>query len=317
MSKKPSRIGVLLLACSCAVTVLAQQESAVSAQLTKDSAAHRVFSEVTSATTVQTEFGTSIQVWRGDKNFAAALARETATFGVEPVNRIFYSGAPSAWPGDAGMSGQDVVVSFKYKPANVIAGKDNAALRQWFDHAPTDREIYWSYWHEPEDDIRDGRFTAAQYRAAWRHVAAIADRADNVHLHATLILMKWTLNPASHRNWHDYYAGPAWIDDIAFDGYDYGNNGGSYTSPSDLYSILVDFGRTTGIPWGISEMGTRLMASDPKGTERATWLRAAGSYLRGKAIFACYYDSKDPGDGLDYRLRDTPSQNAWRSVVQG
>ena len=72
--------------------------------------------------------------------------------------------------------------------------------------APTDARTWWSFWHEPEDNIEGGNFTAAQYRTAWRHVADLADAAHNQQLRATLILMCWSAEKGSHRDWRDYYA---------------------------------------------------------------------------------------------------------------
>ncbi len=55
--------------------------------------------------------------------------------------------------------------------------------------------IYWSYYHEPEDNIADGEFTLADYKAAWAPVVSLANAAHNPDLHSTLILMGYDLSP--------------------------------------------------------------------------------------------------------------------------
>ncbi len=258
-----------------------------------------------------TQFG-AVVAKRGTETFAQAQQRADTTYGGLPISRVFYSGAPPAWPGNAGYSGRDVVVSFKYVPEQVIAGTYDRAIRSWFANAPTDRDIYWSYFHEPEDNIEAGETTAANYRAAFAHVAALAALANNPRLHATLILMCWTLGPASGRHWHNYYAGPASVEDVAFDCYNYAGRSGSYVDPSKLFSRVVQFGINTGIPWGIAEVGSIKINSDTTGDGRAAWLRSVGQFLAGKAIFANYFDVKL---STDYRLLDAPSEAAWREVV--
>ena len=74
-------------------------------------------------------------------------------------------------------------------------GIHDAALRAWFDRAPRGYDVFWSYLHEPEDNVTRGEFSAAQYTAAWVHIAALAQAAGNPRLRSTLILMCWTLAP--------------------------------------------------------------------------------------------------------------------------
>ena len=49
-------------------------------------------------------------------------------------------------------------------------------LEHFFDTAPTGHPIYYVYYHEPEDNIAHGEFTAADYKAAWAHVVALANQ---------------------------------------------------------------------------------------------------------------------------------------------
>lgn len=256
-------------------------------------------------------FGAAVQV-RSGESYAQALTRSDATFGGLEISRVFYGRAPQDWPGNAGLSGRPVVVSFGYPPADVVAGRYDAALRRWFAAAPTDREIYWSYIHEPEDNIARGQYTATTYRAAFRRVALLARQAGNPRLHATMIIMCWTVT-RSGRDWHDYYAGDDVVDAIAFDCYNWGWRQQRYATPDEMFHKAVAVAHGLGKPWGITEFGSIKMSWDTDGSARASWLRDVARYFVAlDPQFVMYFDVQLK---TDYRLLDAPSQEAWREVV--
>ena len=118
-------------------------------------------------------------------------------------------------------------MSFKLDPQAVIAGQFDESMRDWFENAPRNHAVYWVYWHDPENDIEDGKFTAAQYQAAFTHLDKLADQADNPQLRSTLVLMSYTTEGVSGRDWKDYYPGDDTIDIFAWDVYNrsYGDGG--------------------------------------------------------------------------------------------
>jgi hypothetical protein len=260
-----------------------------------------------------TMFGTSL--WIGDGSTTAqALSRETTTLGEPDIVRTYYSGMPAAWPGSAGVSGGPVVVSFKAAPTDVTSGRLDSKFASWFNTAPKDRPIYWSYFHEPENDVESGAFTTAAYRAAWVHLAGLADRANNPQLRSNLILMCWTLQSGSHRNWQDYYAGAAVIDTIGWDCYNQSYSKGSYVDPASMLGTAAATSKAAGAHWAVAELGSKLASGD-SGAGRAAWLTAIAKYARTNgAAYVAYYDSALNGD---YRLLDAPSQTAWRQVMAG
>jgi hypothetical protein len=205
-------------------------------------------------------------------------------------------------------------VSFKANPRDVLTGEHDAYLGRWFASVPTDRTVWWTYWHEPEDDIEKGRFSAADYRAAWRHLTALAEGARNPQLRPTLVLMCWTLTPESGRNWKSYYAGDSVIDTLGWDCYNAGARFGRYRDPMRMFSATAAASASVGKPWGISELGS-LLATGDTGADRARWLRACAAWLRrGGASWVSYFDAPVGGE---YRLFDEASRAAWRDVVIG
>jgi hypothetical protein len=266
-----------------------------------------------------TQCGASFTPING-QTYMQALSYEESIIGGMHAVRVFYPGAPAAWPGNAGNVDRTTVVSFKYSPASIINGSEDSAMQSWFNNAPKDRDTYWVYWHEPEDDIEGGAFTAAQYRQAWAHLAALAKNAHNSRLHATLVLMQWSLSPSSHRNWMDYYAGSSVIDVLGWDVYnlDFKKGTGDYDPASKLMSPVIAASNSVGKPWGIAELGGALLNSDPSGTQRAAWLDDLLKITESNhALWTTYFDLDWQNGAFDYRIRDAPTKAVWSKFCSG
>jgi hypothetical protein len=255
--------------------------------------------------------GLSLELNPGE-TFQKALSRLDARYGGLETVRLFYRGVPPAWPGNPDLGDRPPIISFKLAPKDVLAGKYDKAMTDWFTTAPRDRDVYWVYYHEPEDNIAAGEFTAADYRAAWRHLRSLADKAGSTRLHATLVLMSWSLDPLSKRDWRDYYPGRDVIQVLGWDAYNLGWKKGRYDSPSTMYDRVVAVSKAENLPFGIAETGSYLVGDDT-GTERAAWLRATNAYLKKHhALWVAYFDLDWPTG--DFRLLDTHSRKAWQEM---
>lgn len=254
----------------------------------------------------------------GGESYATALQRSNTTYGKLEVVRTFYPGLPAAWPGPAGANGGTVNVSFKAAPSDVVSGRHDAFFTTWFAAAPRDRDIYWTFYHEPEDNVERGEFTAADWRSAVRRLDGLADAAGNPRLRSTPVLMGWTLDPASRRTWSDYYPGADVVDVLGWDVYNLSSHKGLFDTPDAMFGRVLEASRTTGKPYGISEFGSLMVAGDD-GSRRAAWLRDSATYLRAHgALFVAYFDAPvGPSVNPEYRLLDAPSQEAWRWAVSG
>jgi hypothetical protein len=244
----------------------------------------------------------------------SGLATATAEFGRMPIVRVYYPGLPNpnAWTtGLAEANHSAVVVSFRGLPRTILSGADDAALRQFFDTAPTGHPIYYSYQPEPEHLIETGEFGLADFRAAWGHVAAIANAARNPDLHSTLILMGWTLAPGSHRVWKSYLPGGGIISTLGWDAYPAGsatNHNPQLTPPADFLGPAIAASRSVGLPYGFPEFGLSTAAGRP------AWLTDVGQYLvQSGALFATYFNGNQQYPTL--RLTDSASIAVWRDFV--
>lgn len=249
---------------------------------------------------------------------AESLADIDASFGTVPVVRDFYPGMPPAWNSSRAqlLRDRDVVISFKASPGAILSGQHDAYLRNWFATAPNDQTIYWSYLHEPEVKVKNGQFTPAQYRAAWEHVGELAEESCKPNMHSTLILTAWTIDPRSGRDYRDYDAGKDVVEVIAFDPYNalHDPNARTYTSAEDLIGPLAETMEADGRPWGLAELGSRIVVGD-NGSGRAAWLAdIADVLIENDASFATYFQTTYKG--VNFRLDDAPSRNMWRGLAQ-
>jgi hypothetical protein len=255
------------------------------------------------ASAARTLFGTSV-----GKPFDKSLHEQDAKYGRLRVLRIFYKGPPDPWASmPAARTGRPLVVSFKEHPATILSDQRDGFYRTWFTDAPADRDIWWIYWHEPEDKIHDGHFSAADYRAAFTHLDTLANpiQTRNPRLHTTQVLMDYTLDAASGRNWRDYYPGPQVIDVQAWDMYNWIHNG-TYQTMAEHQKHRPALAVTTaeGNQFAIAEFGA------PQIEGRPQWLRELAHWARNHSTaFVTYFDRGGVA------LTDPASQQAWREAV--
>jgi len=261
--------------------------------------------------------GASFQAEKAGESRSASLARMDGLFNGLEMVRVFYT-QPPAWSSVLNVNKRPISISFKYAPKDVAAGKHDAYLKNWFQTAPRDQDVYWTFYHEPEDNVAGGEFVAADYRAAWTRLRQLANAANNPRLHATLILMDWTLNPLSGRKWKDFYAGKNVIQVLGWDAYNTKAKKGEYQPVEEIFGPVVAASKAEGLPFAIAETGSHLVAGD-KGAGRAAWAKAMVKYLAAnKALYVSYFDidwSKSSGVAWgvgDFRLRDSNGMAVWR-----
>jgi len=215
-----------------------------------------------------------------------------------------------------------MVISFRYSPQQVNAGKWDAQINGFFKHAPKKRLIFWNFYHEPETPVKAHEFTPTQFRRAFRHIDRISAKYCRHNLLPTLVLQGWTADPHSTnsvnglwKSWRDFYPGKRYVSVVAWDPYNSANSvPRSYASPRSLYSKTVRASRSVHKPWAMAETGSALTPSDSSGKRRAAWLHRVADYSRRHhAAFVTYFNSQ--GGGVDFRLLDQPSRKAWREEM--
>lgn len=260
-----------------------------------------------------TDFGVTLDIPSG-MNINEAWQHAVSSYGTPEMVRIFHPGPPSGWNAAKVAAGADLAVSFKIEPRDVLSGAYDSALRTWFKTAPRDVQVYWTYFHEPEDEIDRGEFTASDYRAAWQRVSSIAKEVCAPNLHSTLILMDWTVDPRSKRSFDNYYPGSAHIDLLGWDPYNPWQNNTGYKDPAAIFDPVIAVSNRYGKPFAIAETGSLIMQGDD-GRQRAAWIAKAADHLRASgAVYVAYFDTQTP-KGNDFRLIDSYSKSAWRTAI--
>jgi hypothetical protein len=254
-------------------------------------------------------WGASVMSY-GAENYQQALDRSERRLDPQVIRHFIPPGRKLAWPEVA--REYSLVISFKLSPSAVLRGSHDAELRAFF--AATKRPSYWSYFHEPEDNIARGQFTAAAYRAAWKRIDAIAE-ASGKPLRSTLVLMGYTAKPGSGRVWTDYYPGADVIDVLAWDCYAWTPG----DTPADAYGHALRASQQAGKPWAIAETG---VSSTHRHADRLAKLRAMSRYLATAPTppeFVTYFDSDPAGQRrFGWNIsKDSAAAAAWRAGQDG
>ncbi len=229
--------------------------------------------------------------------------RVSSYLGAPQVYRMFYPGSPGTnFVGSNADYGPPVVVSFKFKPQEVIAGQWDATMTAWFESIPADREVWWSYFHEPENDIEAGSYTFAQYRAAWEHLTALAPKRAN--LHPTLILMRYSLSLPTKRPIESYVT--KGLEVLAWD---------TYLTGSLTMKHVVEDPAAVSAKFGLDFAIGETAAKDPtRVNQYVKDLIPAAKTARAK--FVTWFETDKSGLGVneaDWRMRPhTEAVTAWR-----
>ena len=266
----------------------------------------------------KTKFGMSLWPHAGE-SADGAVTRLRKQYGSLPVARVFSSGLmPVKWDDNAYLRalGDDssVVYSFKADMKAVAAGAYDTRLKDFLASRPAGVKVWVALHHEPEDDIEEGRFTAAQFRAATAHLAPVIRSAGGV---PTTILMQWSLAKASGRDWHDYYTPQ--IDVLGWDGYNSAvdDRVPGYKSAASYMAPVLAVAKETGKGFAWAELGSPCVAADTDCSGRAAWLSdLVKGFGTAGAEFATYWNRHDFGDKADYELHDAASVRAWRAGIE-
>ena len=241
--------------------------------------------------------------------------------------------------------------SFHLPPAEVAAGLHDAALNTFISSTPTN--ITLTNWHEPEQEIASGAFTASAFRKAQAHLNALVDAQnliDGGTRRVSVVLMCSTFTGYVGRNAEDYWPTVAKgdggsVDLISTDAYakPHATNtagvppgytdGINWKSPSVVLKPTLVFAKQHSTDWAVSELGYLEDVHDPM--RKADALRAAVAYAKAgratpttaayrPALWISYWDSA--GTRADWRLRhdgplvpsialDSNAIQAWKDMA--
>lgn len=252
----------------------------------------------TAAATGAPLFGASIYGPEDEARLSTLMGRPLTSV------RAFFTSLPPSWSRSTLLASvpatSTVLLSFQSgTPAEVQA---------FLTGRPAGTTCYATYFHEPENDFVTATQKAA-YLTSWDAYAPAIRAAGCT---PTLVLMKWTLNKYSHRNYQDYYR-PADIDLIAYDAYNAMADKGGYGEPISFLAPILAVAAETGKPWALAEIASYIPAGSTR-EARAAWAHSvAVTALASPSFrFADWWDMVSRDGSLDYRL-DSPTALAWHA----
>ena len=217
-------------------------------------------------------------------------------------------------------------ISFKFLPVDVLSGAKDAILTTIFEGMPPGRTRWWTYWHEPSGEIYTTHdFTAADYRAAFAYVNALAQAhvRPGVDARSYLCIEEYSMRPANRfgpatpRPMSNVYPGD-FIDAIGFDCYSgWSNNPGPYhISPAEQFDKLFQVGVDFHKPICFPEWGCGPTAPAGVNMTRAQWITSTLKYVKphkNDIPFVMWWNSAN--SDVDASLvSDSASAAIWKSV---
>ncbi len=222
--------------------------------------------------------------------------------------------APNARMITMGTSGQSYAAIAGAKPGS---GTYNSIVR-WANTIKARGTLtLFGFDHEPESKYQRHQGSAAQYIAAYRHVADII-RAQGV----SNIRFVWQMTAYSFRTSGSqaaihYYPGDNYVDDVGADPYNWGScrSPGPWVQLSTVTDPVLAFARAHGKTVVLAEFAST------GGPQRAAWLNSAHQYFianRSTIQGAFYFDRKATtaeGSRCNWSLTSSADVAAFRSIV--
>jgi hypothetical protein len=229
----------------------------------------------------------------------------------------------------AGSAATDL--SLAIPPAQLASGSYDARL--WTFIRTTPKDLIVTNFHEPEDNIEAGQFTAAQYRAAIARLATIVhgvNKEDGGNRRVSTILMVDTLNGFKGRNPQNYWpgydsTGKPYVDVLSFDTYAWPHatntpgvpagytDGVNWLTSAQLLDPVIAYAASQHVRWMVSEFGFLEDIHNPahKGNAIIDFVNYARLH---DAVAVEYWDNA--GRRADWHLRfSSTAVQSWKAAV--
>jgi len=200
-------------------------------------------------------------------------------------------------------------LSVKGDPTQVANGDYDGVIAQLAQSFPSDRQCWFTMWHEPENDM-----TGAQFVAMFQRFYSVAKTANPALLIGPIFgIFKWASGQAATATPDDWWVGSSFCDFMSIDAY-WNTWRGATPQPlsNDPYFLRwYGWASAKSKPLYVTERGVL-----PAGTARAsvllqdeTWLKANGFSL------FMYWDAIGTGN-VDWRIDSDPdSAAAWQQIA--
>lgn len=203
--------------------------------------------------------------------------------------------------------------SFKPTPATFAAGGNDTWFNNFLDSIPSGQKVIFIMWHEPEDNIRDGDFTLADWQAANNHMGQLVHAKNRPELRTAICLLgPWTFDPSSPYHTNEYWDSgfDTNIDYVGFD---------PYTQDGDFTPLGDDPNFQAAMTWAASTHNKQVILpefgaiDDADATKKADWITDAYQYAISSDMYGICYFNID-GTILTVPLTTTEAIQAYSDV---
>ncbi|MEA2274542.1 MAG: hypothetical protein QOI98_3250 [Solirubrobacteraceae bacterium] len=184
-------------------------------------------------------------------------------------------------------------MSFKRLPSRILDGTYDRQILGYLNSVPAGRLVAVTCWHEPNDELASGTFSAADYKAAWYRIGRLITMSTSA---AQLVAMPTYTEPTNARyedawvvkrssmpansilTWDKYGNPPPPINAPERQSLPYR---GLYHRPADVFAQTIKATKRLGWGdnWGLSELNAPRRGADAMEIDRRQWFVDAIRYL--------------------------------------
>ena len=212
---------------------------------------------------------------------------------------------------DAGV--RESMWSFKPTPSDFAAGVNDSWFNGFLSSIPNGQKVIFIMWHEPEDNIKNGDFTLADWKAANNRMGQLVHATGRSELRTAICMLgAWTFDPAS-----PYYTNEYWdsgfttnIDYVGFD---------PYTTNGHFTRLDADVNFQRGMTWATVTHSKQVILpefgaiDDAVATKKSTWITDTYNYAVSANMYAiCYFNA--PGTIPTVPLTTTEAIAAYSNL---
>jgi hypothetical protein len=205
--------------------------------------------------------------------------------------------------------------SFKPTPATFAAGTNDSWFNGFLNSIPNGQKVIFILWHEPEDNIKNGDFTLAAWKAANNHLGQLVHATGRPELRTAICMLgAWTFDPSSPYHTNEYWDSgfDANIDYVGFD---------PYNQSSNFTRLDADVNFMKGMTWAQTTHNKTVILpewgciDDPGGdaTKKANWITDTYNFCLSNDMYAALYFN-DTGTIATVPLTTSESIAAFSSI---
>lgn len=208
---------------------------------------------------------------------------------------------------------RESVWSFKPTPATFAAGGNDTWFNGFLSSIPNGQKVIFIMWHEPEDNIKNGEFTLADWKAANNRMGQLIHATGRPDLRAAICLLgAWTFDPSSPYHTNEYWDS-GFASNIDYVGFD------PYTTDGHFTRLDADVNFQKAMTWATVTHAKRVILPEfgaidnAVATKKSTWITDVYNYAVSANMYSILYFNA-PGTIATVPLTTTEAITAYSNA---